>query len=265
MTDTMLGVSWFIFLYFHYQVAWVNLRYGIIPDRLTLIGTVCGLFLSGMVPAMHGESSAISSIAMSVFGAVVGFFALWTLAKAGKLFFGVKITNFPKPTPFSLLVDPPHGRFEMGGLEFEWAEFFYRDSDRLRIVGHIAIEDPPVEGGIGTDATFSVDRLWLANREFDVVNLRYVTGHATQVRIPREVIGFGIVKFFLFVGSFLGPAAVLAYLGLVTAITILAAGWQTISSRISARQPNWRIDVGPYAAVTATIFIAYRAHSLGWL
>ncbi len=65
----------------------VDFEHYILPDRVTIGGTIIGLLLSPLVPALHGEATWRAGLVASVIGAVVGGGLLWLVATLGTLAF----------------------------------------------------------------------------------------------------------------------------------------------------------------------------------
>lgn len=262
----MIAFAWLCFLAFHFRIAWVNAKHGIIPDGLTYSGAFSGVVISGFLPLLQGENSAIQGVLFSVAGGVVGFFVVWALSEFGKIVFGVKRLQFSEPAAFELRIAAPEGWLTIGESTWVWSDFFYRDSDRLRFKGEVRIEEPHEARASGSDAVFSVDRLWLAGKEFEIARLTLVAGRVECANLPREVIGFGVVKLFLFAGTFLGPIGVLLYLAATMVVIVGFFGFQFLRSRLfpSFAQASL-IQVGPCAAVAAVVVIVARVWRLGWI
>jgi leader peptidase (prepilin peptidase) / N-methyltransferase len=64
----------------------VDFEHLIIPDRVTLGGIIAGLTISGLLPELHGEKTAIRGLLWSSLGALAGWGMLWFIAIAGKFF-----------------------------------------------------------------------------------------------------------------------------------------------------------------------------------
>lgn len=65
----------------------VDFDHMIIPDRVTIGGTIVGIVLSMLVPSLHDKTSVLGGLAFSVLGAVVGGGILWTVAWVGSIVF----------------------------------------------------------------------------------------------------------------------------------------------------------------------------------
>ncbi|MEI6971727.1 MAG: prepilin peptidase [bacterium] len=65
----------------------VDFDHMIIPDRVTIGGTIAGVVLSAFVPALHDSTGFLGGIMMSLLGAVLGGGILWVVAWVGELIF----------------------------------------------------------------------------------------------------------------------------------------------------------------------------------
>lgn len=72
----------------------VDLDHMIIPDRVTLGGIVCGLVLSALVPALHGQPTLLASLTRGAIGAAFGFGLLWGVATLGEFIFKKEAMGF---------------------------------------------------------------------------------------------------------------------------------------------------------------------------
>ncbi len=72
----------------------VDLKFYILPDRVTLGGIIAGLAFSPWVPRLHGEATAVAGLTASVIGAAAGFFGLWAVAWIGGKVFKKEAMGF---------------------------------------------------------------------------------------------------------------------------------------------------------------------------
>lgn len=72
----------------------VDLRYYILPDRVTLGGIILGLLASPWIPRLHGMATMREGFTSSLIGLSVGFFGLWAVAWAGRKIFGKEAMGF---------------------------------------------------------------------------------------------------------------------------------------------------------------------------
>ncbi len=62
----------------------IDFEHMILPDRVTLGGILVGLLLSGLFPAIHGESEVMRGLLWSSLGALSGWGLLWAAAILGR-------------------------------------------------------------------------------------------------------------------------------------------------------------------------------------
>ncbi|MCL1888631.1 MAG: prepilin peptidase [Kiritimatiellaeota bacterium] len=67
--------------------SFIDIDHYILPDRITIGGTVAGLALSALLPQLHNAPSWLAGLGRSALGAGCGFAALWLVAVLGKLVF----------------------------------------------------------------------------------------------------------------------------------------------------------------------------------
>ncbi|MBP7274777.1 MAG: prepilin peptidase [Kiritimatiellae bacterium] len=72
----------------------VDLRYYILPDRVTVGGILLGLLVSPWIPLLHGASTMREGFISSLTGFAVGFFGLWTVRWAGRMIFQKEAMGF---------------------------------------------------------------------------------------------------------------------------------------------------------------------------
>lgn len=66
----------------------IDFEHFIIPDEITLGGTLAGFVLSAVAPGLHGTASMPAALRRSAVGIAVGFGAVYGVVRLGKLLFG---------------------------------------------------------------------------------------------------------------------------------------------------------------------------------
>ena len=72
----------------------VDFEHLIIPDRVTLGGILAGVVLSGLAPALHGESEMVYGLLWSIVGAAMGWGILWGISIFGRFLFKKEAMGF---------------------------------------------------------------------------------------------------------------------------------------------------------------------------
>ena len=244
----------------------IDIDHFIIPDEITVGGTVAGVLLSFALPEMMGVDSHRAGLLWSAIGAVTGYGLLWAVVEAGKLAFGKRKLTFDPPVAFQWTRHEDDAEFQVGDDTLRWSEIFSRENDRLLMeAGEVRIDDCPLEGG-APEATlrFFYNRVLLPGKEAEPVALdtiEAIVGKVRKIVIPREAMGFGDVKFIACIGAFLGWKAVLftivaaSALGSIVGIALLLLG---------RREASGRIPFGPYLAVGALLWLFTGPALIAW-
>lgn len=241
----------------------VDFEHTIIPDEVTIGGTIAGLLLCFAIPLLMGTDSHLLGLVWSLVGAVSGFFILFLVVELGKKAFGRKRVRLEKAEPIGF--DPGTGDEEpalrVGDDEMAWSELFTRESDQLVL----SCEDLTLNNKHwekGGSLRLYYNRVVLPDgSELPVEKLRELKGSATELVIPREAMGFGDVKFIAAIGAFLGWQAVLftivaaSVIGSVVGIAALVAG---------GKKHSLQIPFGPYLAMGALIWMFFGWELVDW-
>jgi len=232
----------------------VDFDHFIIPDSVTIGGTIVGLIISIFVPELHGQTTWHAGLLRSGIGAAAGFALLYAVAILGKLAFGRKRVSLSEPGKLSFvrksaeLAEEPE--LHLDDENMPWEELFYRAGDRwifdcstvtVGTVTHQKCQIVLAPGG-----------LTLAGQTIEPAQLTEVTAEVEGYIFPREAMGFGDVKLMAAVGAFLGWQAVIftliaaAFVGTIVGLTLIITG---------RREFGARLPFGPYLALGATIWL----------
>lgn len=246
----------------------IDFDHFIIPDELTIGGTVAGLVFSLAFPGLMEETSHWKGLLWSFAGAAGGYFLLWGVVEAGKLAFGKKRHTFEPPVEFRWTRQGEDAEFVVGDEKMLWSEVFSRESDQLVLETETATVDgepvPEAEGDAPKGRAplrFFYNRLVLPGREVMLDTLGTISGKVRAVIIPREAMGFGDVKFIACIGAFLGWKAVLFTVAAASAIGAVAGVSLMLVGR---RDASGRIPFGPYLALGALLWIAAGPDLVAW-
>ncbi len=224
----------------------------IIPDEITIGGTIAGVLASLAVPALMGEVSRLRAGAWSLGSAALGYVLLWLVLEGGKKAFGKRRIRLEVPTPFSWVRQGDDAEFVVGEERELWSEHFARDSDRLLL----ECDEAQVDGRSFQKTTlqFHYNRLAIGEDTFQLDQVDRIAGVVRELQIPREAMGRGDLKFLAAIGAFLGWRAVLcsifvgSLLGSLVGLTSMLLGQRAWSAKI---------PFGPYLALGALIWMFF--------
>lgn len=188
------------------SATFIDFDHFIIPDSITIGGSIVGLVLSFTIPSLHNEVVWWKSGLQGALGIVVGFTVLWLVVLLGKVAFGKIRHAFDEPTEFS--ISQPGGdetpiMIKLGDREYEWGDVFFRKWDRLEMeTQELFFNDEPIE----FSESFRVfgDRFEVDGKRVEVEEVKRVSGKITSAVVPREAMGYGDVKFVAMIGAFQG-------------------------------------------------------------
>lgn len=239
----------------------IDFEHLIIPDEITLGGTVVGFLLSAAIPALQHAPGPMDSMKQSGLGIVVGAGVVYAVLRGGKLIFGRQRIDLPADARV---------RFHENGMvlptgETPYEELFYRPSDAVRLhafrleLADRCYWDQPVELRLAAQPP----TLRVGAEEFPAENEPYMVAEADCVELPREAMGLGDVKFMAAIGAFLGWQATVfsllfsSVIGTVVAVVLIVTGRQTLSGRVG---------YGPYIAAAAMTWVfGGREFVMRWL
>jgi leader peptidase (prepilin peptidase)/N-methyltransferase len=254
-----IAVLYWLFVSLLIVATFIDFEHFIIPDEITIGGTVAGVLASLALPALMGEDSRLLSAAQSLGSAALGYALLWIVLEAGKKAFGKKRIRLEKPTPFSWVRKGDDAEFIVGEDHGLWSDHFTRESDLMLLhCGQAQVDARRFE-----DATLQLhyNRLTIAQESFPLDEIDRITGVVRELQIPREAMGRGDLKFLAAIGAFLGWRAVLcsifagSVLGSLVGLTSLLFGKRAWSAKI---------PFGPYLAVGALIWMFFGTRLATW-
>jgi leader peptidase (prepilin peptidase)/N-methyltransferase len=255
-----VAIAYWIFISLLIVGTFIDFEHFIIPDRVTIGGTVAGIVCSVIVPALMETDSRLAAGVRAVLAAALGYVILWIVLEAGKIAFGRKRIQFDAPTPFTWTKrDDDDAHFIVGTEESLWSEYFARERDRLLLqCNEVRIDDR--EYGEVT-LTFRYDRVTADGHMLMLDDVKHISGVTRELVIPREAMGRGDLKFLAAIGAFLGWRAVLfslfagSLLGSVIGLITLVVG-----------KPVWsaKLPFGPYLAFGALTWMFFGEILLHW-
>jgi len=237
----------------------IDFEHFIIPDRVTIGGTIAGVACSIVVPALMQTDSRVAAAVRAALAAALGYVILWIVLEAGKVAFGRKRIQFDGPTTFTWTKRDDDAYFVVGPEESLWSEYFAREKDQLLLhCDEVRIDD--CEYGSVT-LTFRYDRVTADGHVLMLDDVTHISGVTRVLVIPREAMGRGDLKFLAAIGAFLGWRAVLfslfagSLLGSIIGLITLVAG-----------KPVWsaKLPFGPYLAFGAVTWMFFGETVLHW-
>ena len=246
-----LAPVYWIFFALLIAATFIDIEHFIIPDEITLGGTLAGVVFALAVPALHGTASHWLSGLMALAGAVLGAGLLWLVVEGGKLAFGRKKHVFESAQSFQWTRDGDRADLVVGGEVHRWEEIFSRESDELVLNS----SGPVVCDGVERAADslrFHYDRVEIGGETLDLDKLDTICGTLDSVIIPREAMGFGDVKFLACIGAFLGWQAVFFTICVSSIVGCVAGVAGLLLSRGRARTV---LPFGPYLALGGMLWL----------
>ena len=254
-----VAIAYWIFISFLIIGTFIDFEHFIIPDRVTIGGTIAGLVCSVAVPPLMQTDSRLASGVRSLLAAILGYVILLIVLEAGKIAFGRKRIRFDAPTPFAWTKRGDDADFVVGTEESLWSDYFAREKDRLLVTCDGARIDHHTYGNVMLE--FRYDRVTAEGHVLMLDDVAQISGVARELVIPREAMGRGDLKFLAAIGAFLGWRAVLfslfagSLLGSVIGLITLVVGKRVWSAKL---------PFGPYLAFGAVTWMFFGEIFLRW-
>jgi leader peptidase (prepilin peptidase)/N-methyltransferase len=254
-----IALIYWVFISLLIVATFIDFAHFIIPDEVTIGGTIAGVLASLAVPALMEQASRLLAFAWSLGAAALGYVLLWLVLETGKKAFGKKRIRLDAPTPFSWVRENDDAEFVVGDEKGLWSDHFARETDRMLL--HCA--EAQVDERKFENVVFELhyDRLAIGEETLQLDQIDRIAGVVRELQIPREAMGRGDLKFLAAIGAFLGWRAVLfsvfagSLVGSVVGLTTMAAGKRAWSAKI---------PFGPYLALGAVVWMFFGARLVGW-
>src|SRR5436190_10707925 len=202
-----IAIAYWIFVSLLVAATFIDFEHFIIPDEITIGGTVAGVVASLIVPQLMDTAHRGRAVLTSALSAALGYVLLWLVLEAGKKAFGKKRIKLDGPTPFLWTRKGYDADFVVGEEQGLWSDYFSRETDQLILHCDEAIV---AERNLGAaDLRFQYDRVNFASEQIALDTIDRISGVVRELEIPREAMGRGDLKFLACIGAFLGWRAVL--------------------------------------------------------
>ncbi len=254
-----IAIAYWVFVSILLIATFVDLEHFIIPDQITVGGTIAGIVASFIVPELMSTDSRLAALVRAVLAAALGYVILWIVLEGGKIAFGRKRVKLDGPTPFTWTRHGDAADFIVGEERSLWSDYFAREKDRLLLHCDEAKIDNRVFGN--TILEFHYNRVGVGAEEFVLDTVDRIFGVAHELEIPREAMGRGDLKFLAAIGAFLGWRGVLfsifagSVVGSVVGLATLLIGKRVWSAKL---------PFGPYLAFGALTWMFFGEKFVQW-
>jgi leader peptidase (prepilin peptidase)/N-methyltransferase len=254
-----IAIAYWVFVSILLIATFVDLEHFIIPDEVTIRGTIAGVIASLIVPELMGTDSRLAALVRSALAAALAYVILWIVLEGGKVAFGKKRVTLDGPTPFTWIRHGDAADFVVGAERSLWSDYFAREKDRLLLHCDEAKIDNRVIGNEILE--FHYNRVRVGTEEILLDTVDQISGTARELEIPREAMGRGDLKFLAAIGAFLGWRGVLfsIFAGSVAGSLV---GLATLI--ISRRVWSAKLPFGPYLAFGALLWMFFGERFVQW-
>jgi leader peptidase (prepilin peptidase)/N-methyltransferase len=254
-----MAIAYWVFVSLLIAATFIDFEHFIIPDEITIGGTVAGIVACGIVPELMATPYRGRALLTSALSAALGYVVLWVVLEAGKKVFGKKKIRLDAPTRFAWTRKDDDADFVVGDEQGLWSDYFARETDQLILHCDQAIVD---ERDLGAaDLRFHYNRVNLAGEEVLLDTLDRISGVVRELEIPREAMGRGDLKFLACIGAFVGWRAVLFS---VFAGSLLGSVVGLFTMIIGKRVWSAKLPFGPYLAFGALIWMFFGEALVSW-
>jgi leader peptidase (prepilin peptidase) / N-methyltransferase len=254
-----IALAYWVFVSLLIVGTFVDFEHFIIPDEVTIGGTIAGILASFLVPALMAVEGRWMALVTSALSAALGYAILWIVLEAGKKVFGKKKIQLDAPTPFTWTRKGDDADFVVGEEKDLWSDHFSRESDLLILHCNEVVVDGRNFGK--TDLQFHYNRVQIEGEVLSLDTLEQISGIVRSLQIPREAMGRGDLKFLAAIGAFLGWRAVLfsvfagSLLGSLVGLATLLIGRRVWSAKL---------PFGPYLAMGGLLWMFFGESLLKW-
>jgi leader peptidase (prepilin peptidase) / N-methyltransferase len=254
-----IAIAYWVFVALVIVATFIDFEHFIIPDEITIGGTIAGLIASTAVPQLMNTDRRLMALLISAASAALGYALLWLVLEGGKLVFGKKRIRLDKLTAFTWARHGDDADFVVGDEKSLWSDFFARENDQLLL--HCSSARIAEREFADTILRFHYNRVRVGSENFELDQLDEISGLANEIEIPREAMGRGDLKFLACIGAFLGWRAVLfaifagsLYGSIIGLITLI----------LGRRVWSLKLPFGPYLALGAITWMFFGDSVVRW-
>jgi leader peptidase (prepilin peptidase)/N-methyltransferase len=254
-----IAIAYWVFIALVIAATFIDFEHFIIPDEITIGGTIAGLIASIAVPQLMSTDRRLMALLISAGSAALGYALLWLVLEGGKLVFGKKRIRLDKPTAFTWTRHGEDADFVVGDEKSLWSDFFARENDQLLL--HCLSARIAEREFADTILSFHYNRVRAGSDNFELDQLDEISGLANEIEIPREAMGRGDLKFLACIGAFLGWRAVLFA---IFAGSLYGSIIGLITLVLGRRVWSLKLPFGPYLALGAITWVFFGDSVVRW-
>jgi leader peptidase (prepilin peptidase)/N-methyltransferase len=254
-----IAIAYWVFVSLVIAATFIDFEHYIIPDQITIGGTIAGIIASVLVPDLMHADTLWAALVRSVLAAALGYVALLFVLEAGKIAFGKKRIKLDGPTPFIWKRQGDDAEFVVGAERSLWSDHFAREKDRLLLECDEAKIDNRIHNKVTLE--FYYNRCIVEGETIELDRVDEINGLARELIIPREAMGRGDLKFLACIGAFLGWRAVLFS---IFAGSLLGSVVGLVTLLIGKRVWSAKLPFGPYLAFGALTWMFFGEMFVQW-
>ena len=256
-----MAIVYWVFTAMLITATFIDFEHFIIPDGITIGGTIVGMIGGFAVPKIMGQEGHLTGLMWSAIGAAAGFAVLYAVVLLGRIMFGRKKTKFAAAVKWEVKEGEENPTLFVDGKANTWEDIFFCQTE----AEHMRLDCPEMElnGETFKNAILEIhlNFIILNGKRTELLGVKSISGTTTEQVYSRETMGFGDVKFLAMIGAFLGWKAVLFTVFLASVAGTLVA----IPLRIIGKA-EWssRIPFGPYLALGGIVWLFFGEGMIDW-